>query len=187
MLDVSISEARSSFRIAGDLKDCKRPKSQKESISNGFQSINIPAEKFKLLEKKNQLNCNDKAVLLLHEKIQKSILKDFEKLFKRISKNIYPDNFAENSQVMPLAFDIIDWLALNELNKGIIMKNLLKNKDVIKGLDLYISTKIIHNRGYIEIFKADDIQQYLLKHQDLEHIINLLNCDNFVFALLLLN
>ncbi|KAI8450566.1 hypothetical protein BY996DRAFT_4151637 [Phakopsora pachyrhizi] len=102
------------------------------------------------------------------------ILRDFDKLFGRISQDFYLNLYFNKS--LPLVFDIIDWLALNELDNGILLEKLLVNEKFIEGLDFYISSRIILDGGYIEIFKADDIQSYLLKHQNLEEIRNLLNC-----------
>ncbi|KAI8451348.1 hypothetical protein BY996DRAFT_7307888 [Phakopsora pachyrhizi] len=72
--------------------------SREKEVYRDLQSLLERLKEFRF-KNASQLNYNDKAVLLLHEKIEKSILKDFEKLFKRISKNIYPDNFTANSQM----------------------------------------------------------------------------------------
>ncbi|CAH7672718.1 hypothetical protein PPACK8108_LOCUS7544 [Phakopsora pachyrhizi] len=130
--------------------------------------------------KASQLNHADNARLLSHKEFEDMILRDFDKLFGRISQDFYLNLYFNKS--LPLVFDIIDWLALNELDNGILLEKLLVNEKVIEGLDFYISSRIILDGGYIEIFKADDIQSYLLKHQNLEEIRNLLNCDHFFFA-----
>ncbi|KAI8445074.1 hypothetical protein BY996DRAFT_2245699 [Phakopsora pachyrhizi] len=132
----------------------------------------------------SQLNHIDEARLLSRKKLEYLIMNDFNKLFKHISQHFYPDFKMENSPALPFVFHIIDWLALNAQKMHIILSDLLENENVMEGLDWYISSQIIFKRGYIEIFKTDNIQIHLLEHEELRGIRNLLNCDFFVFPLL---
>ncbi|CAH7684188.1 expressed protein [Phakopsora pachyrhizi] len=123
----------------------------------------------------SQLNHIDEARLLSREKLEYLIMNDFNKLFKHISQHFYPDFKMENSPALPFVFHIIDWLALNAQEMHIILSDLLENENVMEGLDWYISSQIIFKRGYIEIFKTDNIQIHLLEHEELRGIRNLLN------------
>ncbi|CAH7687692.1 expressed protein [Phakopsora pachyrhizi] len=198
LLDVSKSEAGVSYNIARDVQDSKRSKSEgrydelhiklrnssrkfqnpkDKEVYRSLQSLLLRLKDY-LSKNVNQLNPTDKASLIPHKEFEDLILGDFDELFGRMFQNFYL-NFYFNKSLL-LAFDIIDWLALNESDKGILLNKLLISEKVIEGLDLYISSKIILEGGYIEIFKADDIQ-------NLEEIRNLLNCDNLFFVLLSLS
>ncbi|CAH7678652.1 expressed protein [Phakopsora pachyrhizi] len=146
-----------------------------EEVYSNFQSL-IESLKHYQSKDLSRLGLNDESSLLSRNELGNLILKDFKKIFEHIFQNLSHDFKIENSPEIPIVLHIIDWLALSELDKNNLLPNLLKNEKVIEVADRYISSQIIHKRGYIEIFKTDEIQDHLLNHQDLGDIRNLLIC-----------
>ncbi|CAH7672709.1 expressed protein [Phakopsora pachyrhizi] len=201
LLVVSESDVETLSNIAEEVKNRKQCQSllQKDSnmelitklhnlsgevqnLSNKDVYVNFQSliENLKHYQSKDlsRLGLNDESSLLSHKELGNLILQDFKKTFEHIFQNFNHDFKIENLPEIPIALHTIDWLALSELDKHNILPNLFKNEKVIEVLDWYISSQIIHKRGYIEIFKTDEIQDHLLKHQDLGDIRNLLNCLN---------
>ncbi|CAH7673498.1 expressed protein [Phakopsora pachyrhizi] len=116
------------------------------------------------------------ASLKFQKERKETILGDFHKLFAPASANFYPNFKVENLPAINFAFRILDWIALNEPNEHILLYNLLNDKIMMEGLNWYTSSQVIINRGYIEVFKTNEIQDLLLNHQDLGAIRNILNC-----------
>ncbi|KAI8458000.1 hypothetical protein BY996DRAFT_6454251 [Phakopsora pachyrhizi] len=177
LLVVSESDVETLSNIAEEVKNLQNL-SNKDVYVN-FQSL---IENLKHYQSKDlsRLGLNDESSLLSHKELGNLILQDFKKTFEHIFQNFNHDFKIENLPEIPIALHTIDWLALSELDKHNILPNLFKNEKVIEVLDWYISSQIIHKRGYIEIFKTDEIQDHLLKHQDLGDIRNLLNCAYFL-------
>ncbi|CAH7673494.1 expressed protein [Phakopsora pachyrhizi] len=103
------------------------------------------------------------------------ILNDFHNLLLPTETNFYPKFKVKNLPTMNFAFSILDWIALCEPDKHILLYNLLNDKYVMEGLNWYISSQVIFKRGYSEIFKTDEIQDHILTHEDLGSIRNVLN------------
>ncbi|CAH7675163.1 expressed protein [Phakopsora pachyrhizi] len=135
-------------------------------------------------ESSTEFNAYDETNLQSQIEREELILGDFHKLFAPASTNFYPNFRVENLPAINFAFCILDWIALNEPDRHILLYNLLNDKIMMEGLNWYTSSQVIINRGYIEIFKTNDIQYHLRIHQDLGSIRNILNSSSFFFFLL---
>ncbi|CAH7685147.1 hypothetical protein PPACK8108_LOCUS19623 [Phakopsora pachyrhizi] len=135
----------------------------------------------------NELKRRKSANLLLNERFVNLILEDFAKVFEHISQHFYPAFKIENSPATSFTLHIINWLAENVQDMHLILFKLLNREKMMEGLEWYTSSQIILKRGYIDFFKTDDIKNYLLNHQDLREIKNILKCNHFLFVLLLID
>ncbi|CAH7673501.1 hypothetical protein PPACK8108_LOCUS8360, partial [Phakopsora pachyrhizi] len=126
-------------------------------------------------ESSTEFNAYDETNLQSQIEREELILGDFHKLFAAASGNFYPNFKVENLPAINFAFCILDCIALNEPDRHILLYNLLNDKIIMEGLNWYTSSQVIINRGYIEIFKTNDIQEHLRDHQDLGSIRNILN------------
>ncbi|KAI8454358.1 hypothetical protein BY996DRAFT_2258182 [Phakopsora pachyrhizi] len=130
-------------------------------------------------ESSTEFNAYDETNLQSQIEREELILGDFHKLFAAASGNFYPNFKVENLPAINFAFCILDCIALNEPDRHILLYNLLNDKIIMEGLNWYTSSQVIINRGYIEIFKTNDIQEHLRDHQDLGSIRNILNSSSF--------